>query len=71
MGKKTNNLLSWLGIAKRPLWSPSYFVNLLNKRIEEREKKGLSSKYEYVKMIISYLWETWQLALRSLWNFLP
>lgn len=51
IGKKINNLLSWIGIARRPNWSSSYFVHLLEKRIKEREAKGLVSKQEYVMRI--------------------
>lgn len=51
-GKKTDALLSWLGVKKRPSWDASYFVHLLEKRIKEREEKGLSAKYEYVRRIV-------------------
>jgi len=52
VGKKLNNLLSFFGLAKRPNWSGSYFKHLLEKRIKEREEKGMSSEYEYVQRIV-------------------
>lgn len=52
MGKKINNLMSLIGVKKRPNWSPSYFKYLLEKTTAEREKSGRSADYEFVERIV-------------------
>lgn len=51
-GREWRDVLSMLYLRRRPYWSPSYFKYLLEKRIKEREAKGLSAKYEYVHRIV-------------------
>jgi hypothetical protein len=45
LGRKVNNLLSWVGIKSRPNWSPGYFKYMLEKRIQERTASGRVAEY--------------------------